>query len=249
MKIVEKNDDLKSQQIPDGFHLIEGLPSGGKFYDEGTKIYSRPLKVLELKKLAAMTEDNFNQVIHDILQGSVWGIDVDDLVLIDKIFIILWQRANTFEDEKFDVSFICPDCKKESNYHFDLTCVSVDDVPEGAGKNAEYAIGDDKIVLDMLRVKDEAVLLERTADKNLDSDVVMMAMRIKKVNGKTLNFEQAYKFISEMNPANFMKLVKVMNETDVEVKPNISVVCKECGGRVEIPMSFRGNFFLPTYSG
>ena len=245
MKLVE--EETKKTEIPAGYERIESLPSGGKFYPKGTKIYSRPLKVIELKKLAGMDGDNFNDVIRSVLKDSVIGIDVDEIILVDKLFIILWQRANTFGKEKFDVNFICPECGKESTYGFDLSCVSIKGVPDDCGLDVEYKIGEDTITLDMIRIGDESKM-ERLAE-GVDRDIYTMALRIGTLNGKEVDEVTAYNYITDMNPENFMQLVEIMNTADVELKPNLTVDCKKCGGRVEIPLSFRGNFFLPKYTG
>lgn len=244
MKLVE--EEKKKVEVPAGYEEVKGLPSCGKFYEKGTKIYSRALKVIELKKLAAMDGDNFNDVIKSVLKESVIGIDVDDIILVDKLYIVLWQRANTFAKEKFDVSFVCPECGEESSYGFDMTCVSIKGVPEDCGLDVEYKIGEDTITLDMIRIKDESKM--ENLVEGVDKDIFTMAVRIHTLNGKAVSNEEAYDYITNMNPEDFMQLVDVMNRADTEVKPYLTVDCKKCGGRVEIPISFRGNFFLPKYS-
>ena len=243
MKLVE---EVAKTEIPSGYQLVEGLPSCGKFYKSGTKIYSRALKVIELKKLASMDGDNFNDVIRSVLKDSVIGVAVDDIILVDKLYLILWQRANTFGKEKFEVNFVCPECGEESTYGFDMSCVSIKGIPEDCGADVEYKIGEDTVTLDMIRIKDEA-MMEHLAE-GVDRDIFTMAVRLHTLNGKELKKEEAYNYITNMNPECFMQLVDVMNKADVEVKPNLTVDCKKCGGRVEIPLSFRGNFFLPKYS-
>ena len=44
------------------------MPSRFKFYPTDTRIFGRPLKVSEIKKLTSMDENNYNQIIKE-----VWG--------------------------------------------------------------------------------------------------------------------------------------------------------------------------------
>ena len=80
------------EEIPKGWLYVDHLPSEGKCYPKGTKILSRPLKVLELKYLATMTEDNADMVIDNVLKESVLGINYEDLVVADKIFLQLTKK-------------------------------------------------------------------------------------------------------------------------------------------------------------
>ncbi len=96
------NNDSKSNYLP-----IEDLPSKYRLYPEGTKILARPLKVDEVKLLASMDENNYNFVMNDILKRTVKGIDVNDILVDDKHFIIFWLRANTYKNSGYELEFFC----------------------------------------------------------------------------------------------------------------------------------------------
>jgi len=87
IKVVEKLPEL----APKGFFEITGLPSQGKLYPKGTQIFSRPLKILEVKQLTTINENNFDGVINNVLKSTVKGIEIDELCPADKMFIIFWQ--------------------------------------------------------------------------------------------------------------------------------------------------------------
>ena len=96
--------------IPPGFQPVDTLPSKYKCYPKGTRIYARPLKVLELKQLATMSEETADEVINSVLSRSTIGLDVGDRVVADKIFLVMWQRAHTYKGVEFSISYVCPDC-------------------------------------------------------------------------------------------------------------------------------------------
>ena len=68
-----KTPDVFNTTDPNYYEIL-GLPSKMKFYPEGTKLYGRPLKVLEIKQLAAINEDNADSVINSILRRTIKGI-------------------------------------------------------------------------------------------------------------------------------------------------------------------------------
>jgi hypothetical protein len=72
------------------YWAINGLPSNYLLYPKGTQILGRPLKVLEVKKLSSINEENADFIINDILKRTIKGINIDNLLVADKLFIILW---------------------------------------------------------------------------------------------------------------------------------------------------------------
>ena len=88
------------QKLEDNFFPIDDLPSRYKLYPEGTKIFGRTLKVSEVKKLTTMNENNFNVILKDILTATLRGIDIEDICVADKVYIIFWLRANTFKNSR-----------------------------------------------------------------------------------------------------------------------------------------------------
>jgi len=99
---------------------IDDLPSKFKLYPEGTKIFGRRLNVKEVKKLAQMNSGNTEEVIQEVLSSAIKGIDIEDLYDDDKLYIILWLRANTYREPDYTVSFLCDKCNSISDYNFQL---------------------------------------------------------------------------------------------------------------------------------
>ena len=81
---------IKSESKPEldgNYWPIENLPSKYKLYPPGTKLYARPLKVLEVKMLSSLTNENFHHIITEVLKKTVKGIEVENLLVADKLFI------------------------------------------------------------------------------------------------------------------------------------------------------------------
>ncbi len=87
--LTKEKEEKKSKT---NFYRIDGLPSLGKLYPEETVIEGRPLRVLEVKKLTTLSEENANYVINDVIRNCIMGINLDDLLVADKLYIVFWLR-------------------------------------------------------------------------------------------------------------------------------------------------------------
>ena len=188
------------------FSLVEGLPSKCLLYPEGTVITARPLKVIEVKKLATLNESSANFVINDILSSCVRGIDVNNLYLADKVYIIFWLRAMSFKDPNYVVGFTCTNCGKESSYHFQINTVSVTHLDEEFNHTLILPDKGDSLYLDFLTVKDELDVSNFSSKyqsecerlgMEIDTELVSLAFMIKSINGEPVDALTRYKYIND----------------------------------------------------
>lgn len=250
IKEVEKKQEVKDDS---GFLEVDGLPTKGKFYPKGTIIKARPMKVLEVKMLSSITDENANGIVNEVLYRTVRGIDIDDLYSSDKLYLVFWLRASTYKDSGYEVKFKCPECKKNSEYDFELDVLNVKTVSDKEWKdiNQEYELPDkNKIKFKLLKVKDENEIERFIKDNegssmNFDKEIVGMCKIIDTINGKKMGTIEKYRFIiEELNPSSYSKLLVLTSEVEVGLKPEITVHCKNCGGAVNVPLPFRPDFFL-----
>jgi hypothetical protein len=225
---------------------IKDLPSQGKFYN-GQKIFGRPLKVLDLKKLSKMDEDNTTDTIETILKRCVKGINVDEILTPDKLYIIFWLRYNTFKDKGYQVKYDCMHCKKESEYHFDLNMLDVTNLtdemynkmvvklPSGDIRLKFQTIGSEKLVEAFTKKYKEDPLFE------LNEDVLNLAACIDSKKG----LKETYDWLVDMDPSEYGELENVMDELSIGVVPFVTAACKLCKGENLIGISFRTRFLFP----
>ncbi len=255
LKMTEENrtQEPVPDEIPKGYYRIEldSLPSKGIAYPKGTKILSRPLKVIELKHLATMTEKTADAVINDVLKGSVLGIDYGDLVVADKVFLIMWQRAQTYKDDRFGVTYVCPECGSKDKYVFDVSEIEMDDVDPDYSPEKEYDLGSAKVRIDQPRVKDVARVTAYMKDHpDADPEILgSIAYRILSVGGKEVSIDEAYDFCVNLPGADFVKLNGICRKTEMSINPIVRIACGKCGRKVPVGVSFRSDFFLPEYTG
>ena len=231
---------------------ISGLPSKGKFYPTGTEIQGRPLKVLEIKKISSMNDQNGDFILNDIIRKVIIGIDFNEIYVADKLFLIFWERANTYRESGYVVPFTCNKCGKQSNYHFEIDKLEIQEIGDDFDPTKEIKIGSDVITYDYLKIKDE-LYIERFRELNsksvgeIDAELLAMAQMVKTVNGKEVSLMQKYYWIINMNPGDYAYLKTYMEKNGMGIKPYVNVSCQECGGTAPVAVSFREDFFIPEY--
>lgn len=252
--------DAPKMQIPtfnqhfasSNYWKIDGLPSKGRFYADGTELLGRPMKVLEVKKISSITEDNGDFILNDIVRRTTTGIDVNDLYVADKLYIIFWLRANTFRESGYIVPFICPKCGKKSDYHFEIDKLEVQQLSDDFNPSKEIKIGSSVITYDYLRVKDELFIdrfkeLNSQAVGEIDDEILAMVQMIKTIDGKEKTLLEKYHWMIELNPGDYSYFKTYVEKKGMGIKPFVMVECKECGGTASIAVSFREDFIIPEY--
>tara|TARA_R110001592_G_scaffold177358_2_gene417649 strand:+ start:5819 stop:6610 length:792 start_codon:yes stop_codon:yes gene_type:complete len=236
--------------IPAGYFPIETLPSKFKLYPKGTKIYSRPLKILEVKQLSMIDESNFNSVINTVLSKTVKGIDIQDLVVADKLFIIFWQRANTYKGDAFSIDLDCDKCGSKVKYNFDVSQLVITDVSDDYDADKIFTLPECKATV---KFEQMTVKSEKNADsylkgnKGADDDMVAIAAVLTSIDDKPCSIDYKYKWLIDLSVADIMFLTHVYHKEEISLNPMLEIECPSCGGKAETPISFRADFFLPEY--
>jgi len=246
----EKQDDINYWDIDD-------IPTKYKLYPDGTKIVARPLKVIEIKKLTALTDDNADTIVNDILRKSIRGININDIYSADKMYLLLWLRANSFRDNKYVVGFGCDKCDKDTTYHFDIENVDVDYIDDDYDPSKSIVLSNgDTIKVKLLQIKDELALstfnvkyrsaIEKSGEP-VDDELLAISFMIDTINNTSLDSISTYNYLLDMQPGDFATLTTLLGDNNVGIKSTMSVVCSECGGESQLGITFHPDFFLPTY--
>lgn len=234
---------------------VEGLPSDYKLYPEGTKILARPLNVAEVKLLASMNEDNYNFIINDILKRTVKGIDVSEILVADKYFIIFWLRANTYKNPGYELDFECSKCEKISRYSFGTDVLDVNYIKEDfdLGSEETFPLSKDNFTIVAKRIKDENKLAEfmkrnGTSLMKYDEEILDIASNVNSLNGEELSLAKKYEYVEKMHPEDFSYLISYIDSRSFGVKDKVNAVCNDCKGVTPIGVSFRPEFFIPKHN-
>lgn len=246
---VKPEDDTNYWEITD-------IPTKYMLYPEGTQIMARPLKVIEIKKLTALTDDNADTVVNDILRRTIRGIDINEIYSADKMYLLLWLRANSFRDNNYVVGFFCPSCSKETSYHFGIDNVVVDYLADDYNPNETVTLANgDVLKFKLLQIKDELALktfdikyrsVFEKSGEDVDDELLAISFMIDTVNGSKLDSVKMYEYILNMAPGDFASVTTRLGKSTVGIKAYMNVKCTECGGESQVGLTFHSDFFLPV---
>ena len=245
---------IASTQKTENVWPIDNLPSQYRLYPEGTKLFGRPLKVLEIKSLSTLNEDNINFILNDVISRCVTGLKVEDITVADKLYIIFWLRANTYKESGYTIDFKCPDCGTKDKYEFQLDTLKIKYLSEKFNEDVERVLPSKRTVkIRQMRVSDEMRVekFEKTNASSLqsfDSELLHIGALISEVDGKRTGLIEAYDFISKADPDDYAYIVSYINNYDFGVDPETPVSCKKCGGQTNVSVTFRPSFFVPKYT-
>jgi hypothetical protein len=249
---IKETITTKSNMFP-----IEGIPTDYKLYPENTQIFGRPLTVKEVKLLAGMNETNFTFIINEILQNATSGIEIDELYVADKLYILFWLRANTYKNEGYSTEFVCSHCGAKNSYLFTmdkLKIISLSEKEFDPDQEIELLNVSDKIKINFPKVKDENQVTQMLkANKNssikLDEDILSMAVMIKTINGEEMSLRYVYEYLNNLSVEDFAFIKSHLEDLDIGVSSDIPVFCSNTSCQEEnlIEVRFHSEFFLPKY--
>ena len=244
--------DFQKQVTNANYWKIDGLPSMGKFYTSNSEILGRPLKVLEVKKISSINEENGDFILNDIVRRTTTGIDINELYVADKLYIIFWLRANSYRESGYVVPFVCPKCNKKTDYHFEINNLEVQTISNDFDPEKLIKIGKYMISYDYLRIKDELYIdrfkeLNSQAVGEIDGELLAVAQMIKAIDGQALTLLQKYQWMIELTPGEFAYLKTYIEKKGMGIKPFVMVECKECGGTAPVGITFQDSFLIPEF--
>lgn len=232
---------------------IDNLPSRGLLYPEGTVILGRPLKVIEVKKLSSLTDGNADFIIKDILRRTIKGINIDDIYIADKLFLILWLRANSFRDSSYVTEFHCDKCGCDSDFHFDIDNIEIQYLSdEYLHNNGLKLQSGHSIKIKFLTIGDSDKI-ERFKEVNkgtfmeFDSELLTIASMISEIDGSSKSLLERYQFVLGLDPQDFSLIVSYIDKFGMGLKPFMNVKCNKCGGTSQMAITFHKSFFFPSY--
>ena len=132
IQLAEKDKEIERilGNIPAELDLAVNLPSRNKFYnlkDPNKPITVRAMK-FEVELVFAETSRKGADSLNILLDRCVDNIDIDDLLIFDKLILLIKIREATYgTDYEFDLT--CTSCHAEERVGFDLNDLLVKEVP------------------------------------------------------------------------------------------------------------------------
>lgn len=90
---------------------ITDIPSKGKFYQGFQGVEVKPLTFVDEQKILNIKDTN-TDLVSKLLEKSVEGVDVDDLLSMDKLFLLMKVREVSYGDN-YEFNITCPACTSD----------------------------------------------------------------------------------------------------------------------------------------
>lgn len=240
----------------DDFIEIKGLPSGNAFYKNSLgmpiKLRGQPLKVKDILSLNVAKSSGEFEIIDNIIQRRIKGVSVNDLLEMDRLYIMAWLREQSFIRTPLKVNYFkCSECGHQNR---DVT-ISIKDFIiyslQSGTKDPKFDLpvsqqrvelkyerhGDVKRVINY--IKENESFREIT-----DSDAYLFRIA-SMLKGKSI--ESGIEFLEKLCPEDFAAINTVVNSMETGITNIAKVKCgkEECQHENLIRIPFSGDFYLP----
>jgi len=175
-------------EIPEDVAVEAEFPSQGKFYtpiDENEPITIRPLTFEDEKVLANLKIKSGVEIINTIIRRCVSNMDTNDLLDMDKVYILVTIRSISF-GSGFDTSITCPNCGEVTRTSIDLSRLGVNKLPKNF-KNPR------KVTLPVCK-RDAVVIFPRSRDEKYTRNINVASKNI-------------WRFVESINGINDKKII------------------------------------------
>jgi hypothetical protein len=201
---------------------ITDLPSKGKFYTGFQGVEIKPLTFLDEQKILS-AKDTKTDIVSKLLEKSIEGINVDDLLSMDKMFLLMKVREVSYGDS-YDFNITCPVCTAEIKTSLSLSQhLNMTQVPDDLEDPR-------KIKLPRLKVEAE-VRFPRSREEIFlsDSEEVYKNMYrfVVSIDG---NADPVFisKALKRMHIQDIKKIISEINKGEYGVNPRFVFECPEC---------------------
>ena len=235
----EQEEALKSilgERTSSEYTTVE-LPSNGLSYQKTAKI--RPFTFSD-EKFALKADVKKSDFLNVLLKRCVKDIDLDDLYLCDKLFLV-YKLKEISTGSSMPVLIECEACGLESSMKIDLSVLNVKFMKE----DLDYPI---KINLDVLqkeakirpaRVREESY---STSFEVLSNNLWRFVESIHEVEDKTVLAE----VIPRLPVEDVHNIMRHISLSDYGIDPTAVFACPSCSNKQEMEVPLTTNFFGAT---
>jgi len=236
------------------------LPSGGKFYPEGSPLRSGKIdvKYMTAKEEDILTSTNLIQkgtVIDKLMESLIVtpGVKPDDLLIGDLNAVMIAARILAYGKD-YPIQLLCSSCTNKIEHVVDLSNLNM------ISPSHNVVGGEHEITLPT-GVKLTFRLLTRGDEKDIQAEVD----GLKKFNNSiesdsttrlkymitSVNGNRDKKIIREFVEAMIIRDVRALREEYKKVAPDVNfdldIECSNCSTLIKARMPFGANFFWPDF--
>ena len=217
------------------------LPSKAKFYslpDPSQPITMRPMNFEDEKTIASLTNSNTNEdPVNILLNRCVSNLKVNDLLLVDKVYLILKLREISYGHD-FNASITCGACHKVTPVEFDLRTLPVNYFPDELAYPIELEL---PVAKKVVKLK-----LPTVADERLVSDSAVVLNQIWRfidsIDGQ-VNKELISEVVDLLPLKDIHSMLDVIAGSEYGVQTQVQFQCYECKENAVIELPITPDFF------
>jgi len=227
--------------LPESVEMAVIPPSKCKFYtleDPNKSITIKPL-TFEDEKVLSKTKQSQN-IVNVLLERCISNISVPQLLIMDKIYLLLKIREVSFGDEIQSID-LCKNCHYENTLTFYISQLKVNSLPDDfeipvsvdlptLNKTAKVRyprVSDEEHLLDSGRMFDNLWRFVEEIDGNSKKSIIHKV--IQKLPAKDLNI-----------------ILKTAFGTDYGIQTKGQYECDNCGELNSVEVSVTEDFFSPS---
>jgi transcription termination factor NusB len=227
-------------KIPLETEVLVRLPSEGKFYGTGKpEVLITPIKFEDEKQLASSIKNNLNP-INIILSKCVKGVDINSLLLIDKLFLLLKVREISY-GEQYPAAITCPHCSTVSEVSINLNDLIVNYIPADLDDPREINLPKlkKKVRVRFPRVSDE---IHIATQEQVYNNIWRFVVSVDGITDPVF----INKAIPKMHIMDVKFILGQIMRNDLGLNPKFIFGCDSCGKESELEVPINENFFSVT---
>jgi hypothetical protein len=227
-------DELLSN-IPSAADIPVDLPSRGKFYSTGP-ITIRAMTFNDEKSMVSNTNVDID-VINTLLSRCVSNINIDELLLVDKLFLIMKLREISYGDD-YKAVITCPACRKNNDIVFKLSELNIKYMPEDYENPTcvHFPIMDKPGKIELPRVRDERYL------SNVSVTTTNFWRYLVDLDGHTKKTILS-KVIEKLPLKDAHVILNVLGGDGFGVDTKVQFICNHCSNTEIIELPITADFF------
>tara|TARA_S200002703_G_scaffold157193_1_gene164470 strand:- start:2033 stop:2788 length:756 start_codon:yes stop_codon:yes gene_type:complete len=216
---------------------ITDLPSKGKFYEGFQGVEVSPLTYLDEQNILGSRDPN-GDLVSKLLAKSVKGVVIDDLLSMDKMFLLMKVREVSY-GETYDFNITCPSCKTDVKTSLILSeNLNMNEVPDDLTDPREVELPKlkTKASVRFPRSREEIFLKDsETVYKNLYRFVISI-----NDNSDPVFISKALK---RMHLQDIKKLISEVTKGEYGIDPRFIFQCPSCGHEETMAVPMDVGFF------
>lgn len=237
------------------------LPSQGAFYNGKLPNGSVEIRKLTIREEATLASNGMSVTdrIKAIIRACTKfpeGFDPEDLLLTDRMAVLLALRTYTFgADYRF--KWRCPACNAPNASTVNVVHDLDEKTPAaGAVEPIEVVLPDAKVTVGVrfLRGRDEVAIikqskklaLQNTVDPSDPSHIYRLAMQIVTIDNRPVTLQEAEIVVGNFTMADSAAMRNAIEDAETGIDTELPVTCRSCATETELPLPFDAEFFRPT---